>query len=119
MKTGSLYRGTPSPLLMLEDGKGYRPVVAIIDGVLDPGGVAVLVGPAKSYKSFFALQLAMSIAAGIPFLGMNITRPHRVLYVNLEIAEYRLEQRIRMLRAGMEEDCEVGTLRNLVTWSPD
>jgi hypothetical protein len=112
--------GSPiSAFDMLSGDYKYRPVEPIIEGVLDPGGTALIAAPAKSYKSFFALQLGLSIAAGVPFLGMEIDQPRRVLYVNLEIAEHRLQERLRKLRNGMGEACPRESLRNLVTWSPD
>ena len=44
----------------------------------------------------------MSVAAGIPWLGFK-TAKGRVLYVNFELMEAALAERIRMLRAGLLE----------------
>src|SRR3989442_1144520 len=47
----------------------------IIPGVLTLGEPAVLGGPAKCLKTSVALDLALSIAGGVPFLGrFNINR---------------------------------------------
>jgi len=52
-----------------------------------------IIGEPKTAKSFFALQLALCMASGTPFIGME-TKPAGVLYVNFEINEEKLQQRI-------------------------
>jgi hypothetical protein len=48
-----------------------------------------LFGKSKSRKSFFAIQLGLSVACGIKFLGFPAPeRPHRVAYFNLELLPY-------------------------------
>ena len=45
-----------------------------------------LFGKSKSYKTFFALQLALSVACGVKCLGFPTPeRPRRVAYLNFEI----------------------------------
>ena len=55
----------------------------LIDGVLMAGGLAVLYGPPKLGKSFVALDMACSIAAGLPWQGID-TRAGRVIYISAE-----------------------------------
>ena len=57
---------------------------ALIEGLLREGHKMLLAGPSKAYKSFALIQLAISIAEGIPWLGW-IVNAGRVLYVNLEL----------------------------------
>jgi hypothetical protein len=56
----------------------------VIDGAFEIGGRVLLVGSNKTRKSFAALQLAVSVAGGLDFVGMVTPRPRRVLLVNLE-----------------------------------
>lgn len=51
-----------------------------VDGIVPESALCLVAGPPGVGKSFLALGLSLSIAAGIPFLGRNV-RPGRVLYV--------------------------------------
>jgi len=62
--------------------------------LLRQGGRLGLIGAPKVAKSFFALQLAVCVAEGIPFLGME-TKRAPVLYVNFEISQEKLQERIQ------------------------
>lgn len=66
--------------------KDSRPKLApcLIDGVLRQGHKMLVVGPSKAGKSFALIELAISIAEGIPWLGFKCTKGS-VLYVNLEL----------------------------------
>jgi hypothetical protein len=52
----------------------------LVQDWLTAGEVAVLAGPSQSGKSFFAIEIAMAIARGIPFLGKHPTLKGLVLY---------------------------------------
>lgn len=55
-----------------------------------------LFGKSKSRKTFFALQLGLSVACGVKFLGFPAPeRPRRVAYFNLEIMPRFLQERMR------------------------
>lgn len=56
----------------------------LIEGVLRMGHKMLLSGSSKAGKSFLLMELAVSLAEGIPWLGFRVRRG-RVLYVNLEI----------------------------------
>lgn len=64
----------------------------LIDKTLDRNTVALLVGPAGSYKSFVALDWACSVATGTPWQGRHTKKGH-VVYIAGEGA-YGLNQRI-------------------------
>ena len=72
-----------------------------VDGLL-PIGLAMLLGPPKQGKSFFALNLAMTIAGGGKALGGNDVNPGDVLYLALEDQLRRIQDRCRKLLKGME-----------------
>jgi hypothetical protein len=55
----------------------------LIEGFLAAKGVGIIAGESSIGKSPLANQLALSIAAGVPFLGMK-TKQGRVLYFDLE-----------------------------------
>jgi hypothetical protein len=51
----------------------------LIDGFLDRQGVAMMPGASGSGKTFLVLEMAMCIATGQPFWGMDV-KPGLVLY---------------------------------------
>jgi hypothetical protein len=62
---------------------------------LDVGGKCLVFGPSKARKSFFALQLGLSLAGGAQFLDMHPVQPRRVLMVQPEIAAAHYQRRSR------------------------
>ena len=56
----------------------------LIPGVLRVGHKMLIAGPSKAGKSFLLINLCISIAEGIEWLGMQC-KQGRVLYVNLEL----------------------------------
>lgn len=56
----------------------------LIEGILRVGHKMLLAGPSKAGKSFLLIQLAVSVAEGVSWLGCKC-RQGRVLYVNLEV----------------------------------
>lgn len=69
----------------------------IIDGLMRSKGVYLLVSKPKVGKSLFALQLANSIANGIPFLGHEILKPSPVLYITTEMNDSQIMDRCNLL----------------------
>lgn len=67
-------------------------------------GLAVIGAPAKCAKTVFALNMAYSLAGGLEFLGRRVP-PMRVLYVDREVGEYAIRERLRSIhRASQEYD---------------
>ena len=56
----------------------------LIDGVLRQGHKMLIAGPSKAGKSFALIELCISLAEGIKWLGFGCAQG-RVLYVNLEL----------------------------------
>lgn len=56
----------------------------LISGVLRKGHKLLLAGPSKAGKSFMLMNLAICIAEGRPFLGLQCMQG-KVLYINMEI----------------------------------
>lgn len=64
----------------------------LVDGLIATG-VTFVCGDPKCGKSFFALQLALCVSSGQPFLDMDVTRCG-VLYLCLEDTLARVQQRL-------------------------
>jgi KaiC/GvpD/RAD55 family RecA-like ATPase len=79
----------------------------LIDGMIPPGTVSILVGDSGIGKTPLAYQLALSLAAGVPFLGLPVKRS-RVLLVDFENslrdAHWMLEQLRKHLRLATYPD---------------
>lgn len=67
----------------------------IIEGLIEAGDKIGIIAPAKRQKSFLALQLALCVSAGRPFLGWAVPKPRRVLIVQLEIKGGHYHRRTR------------------------
>ena len=80
-----------------EDLKPSTKKDIIIEGLMRSKGVHLLVSKPKVGKSLFALQLANSVANGIPFLGHNILMPSPVLYISTELSDSQLKDRCDLL----------------------
>lgn len=97
----------------------------IVDGLFETGENVAIVGSAKAGKSFLALQLAICIAAGVPFLAHAVPRPRRVLMANLEISARQYKRRTRAMveafdipRAPLQANLFVENLKNEdITWA--
>lgn len=68
-----------------------RPPEFIVAGMI-PCGMTFLSGAPKTRKSFLAVQLAISVASGTPFLGHQTTRCD-VAYLDLEGSKSRISYR--------------------------
>ena len=58
----------------------------VVDGLLHQGSKMVLGGGSKSFKTWGLCDLAISVASGVKWWGLN-THKGRVLYINFEIQE--------------------------------
>ena len=74
------------------------PTRYIVEGVL-PMGMGLLVAKPKIGKSWMTLDLCLSVAAGIPFLGFQ-THQHGTLYLALEDGPSRMKARILKVLDG-------------------
>jgi len=75
----------------------------VVPGVL-PEGATLLVGKPKTGKSFFALNLAVSVSSGGYALGNIKVNKGRVLYLVLEGSKKGLKKRLEALMAGATEN---------------
>jgi hypothetical protein len=68
----------------------------IIDNLIREREVGSIVGASKTNKTWFALALALSVALGLPFLGLG-THRRRVLYLDYELKPGTFRKRLSML----------------------
>lgn len=67
----------------------------------DIGDKIAIIGVSKSRKTFFLLQMLISIAAGVPFLIWNIPQARRILHLQFEIRAEHYHRRVRRMCKAM------------------
>lgn len=77
-------------------GQQLREPRELIQGVLHQGLKGVLAGPSKVGKTWLLLDLALSVASGIPWIHWPTTKS-KVLFVNLELPPYFISNRVQSL----------------------
>ena len=77
------------------------PPVPIIKDFIDKGNKIQLLGDSKLGKSWFNLNLALSIATGRNFLHWKIPHPRKVLLVQLEIGAVYYQDRLKLVSKAM------------------
>ena len=82
------------------DGPELSP--ELIEGVLRKGHKMMIAGPSKAGKSFSMIELAISIAFGVPWMGHFRCKQGKVLYVNLELDKASCENRFVGIWEAME-----------------
>lgn len=101
--TTSQYLDTPRPNLQW-----------LVHEQIPNPGIVLLEGPPKSGKSFLAIDLARSVAQGVPFLGW-VTQKSRTLYLQFDTSELIWRQRLeKMVSLGVDLSGE-----NFLTIHPD
>ena len=83
-------------------GKKLEAPPTIIRGMV-PAGLTILAGAPKKGKSWMSLAMAIAVATGQPFLGME-TQQGDVLYLDLESAQFRVQKRLEKLLVGPGPD---------------
>ncbi len=78
---------------LLEPDEQERPIMR---NLFDHGDRVAIVGQSKARKSFYALQLAVALATGTPFLGVETVK-QTVLVVNGEIRAGAYKRRLRRM----------------------
>lgn len=88
---------------------------AIVGGLVGPQQTMMLVGPPKSGKTLWALDLAISITEGRSFLGFDIPEPKKVLFLSAEGGPRLLQQRLGCMRGS---DLSAAALERIQFWWP-
>jgi hypothetical protein len=82
-----------------------------VEGLLPVGGKMVLGGGSKSYKTWQLIDLGLSVAHGVPWMGLP-TRKSKVLYIDLEFIPPFFKKRVR----GVAEAKGLGVTDNFHVW---
>jgi hypothetical protein len=94
--------------------ESLEPPAWLIEGVLPEQGLALMFGASETFKSFIALDLAMSIALGLDWHGRKV-RQGRTLYVASE-GFFGMKRRYRAWKqyAGVTGDVGIAFLRHSI-----
>jgi hypothetical protein len=96
-------RGKPSRFGALL--KNVKRPKFIVDSILTEGAVGFIAGEPKCYKSWNALDLALSVATGAPFLGrFRVINKGPVLYIQEEDPLPTLKTRTAKIWSGKQTD---------------
>lgn len=86
----------------------------IVGGLLHAGTKGVLASGSKVGKTWILLNLAASVASGIPFLRFD-TRQSKVLFINFEIRREFIAQRLKIIQH--QNKLTDADLSNLYIWN--
>ena len=86
----------------------------LIPGILRVGHKMLVAGPSKAGKSFLLINLAISIAEGIDWLGMNC-KQGKVCYVNLELDSASCYRRFQEIYA--KRCIEPKHIKDITIWN--
>jgi hypothetical protein len=81
----------------------------LIQGILHQGSKMSLGAGSKSFKTWMLMDLALSVACGVPWLGFNTTKA-KVLYCNFEIQQEFMQDRIKAIERAKEITSEPGSM---------
>lgn len=69
----------------------------VVENLIDRGDKMLIVGHSKTKKTFLVTQLALSIATGSQFLGLQIPKARKVLLIQYEVQPGHFIRRIRRM----------------------
>lgn len=111
-------RERPSPVNLFELVKDIKPPKWLVRDVLTQGAVGFIAGQPKSFKSWTALDLALSVASGQPFLGhFPVEEPGPSLYIQEEDSASLVKSRLGKVWPGKLGD-KVTFEDGHVVWVP-
>jgi hypothetical protein len=77
----------------------------IMGGILPAQGIQLISAYSKMGKSIFAMNEGLCIASGKGFLGQfRVSKPRRILYINEEISEKQMQDRVKIMMAAARVD---------------
>ena len=88
------------------------PTVEIVEGIIAEQSKLLIGSGSKSFKTWLTMDMALSIAHGVPFLGRATTR-RPVLYVNLELKPATFKRRLQEIAKAKNITVEREWLRHL------
>lgn len=89
----------------------------LLVGGLSTVDIWQLYGPTGAGKTLLAMSLAMAVASGADFIGWQCNTPRRVLYLDGELPDSEVSQRLDYLLQGFSRPQQTLIRRNLVVVS--
>ncbi|MDB6032172.1 MAG: hypothetical protein JWM16_2510 [Verrucomicrobiales bacterium] len=80
----------------------------LIDGILHQGSKMIIGSGSKSFKTWTLLDLAMSVASGVPWLGLSTTAG-KVLFLNFELKPASVRSRMEAIKKARDIHWDKGT----------
>jgi hypothetical protein len=90
-----------APLVHISEIADTAPPADLVRHLITAGKTSVLYGPGGYGKGWIAVGLAVSVALGYPFAGLE-ARQGTVVYLDWEDDEYTFRQRVRAICAGID-----------------
>lgn len=81
--------------------RAVRPVAHLIEGLVPAAGLGLITGEDKVGKSTLGALLVLSYMHGVPFLGRDVPRRGRVIFVSEEDDADELRDRMRALHQSL------------------
>ena len=108
----------PEPQRLASLLVNIRPPRWLVDSILTQGSVGFIGGQPKSFKSWFGLDLAISVATGTNFLNyFRVVRKGPVLYIQEEDGAITIKDRSAKIWRGKSADT-IEMNRGEVFWLP-
>ena len=79
----------------------------VIDEILTKNGFIEITGQPKGGKSFFSMNLAISLALGEDFIRFKIPKKMKVVYVNTEMTGKTARKRFRKILKQKNKNCNM------------
>ena len=96
------------PLKMSElMNKEFPPLEWLVEGLIPIGDITIISGYPGCYKTWIMLDIAISSARGIDFLGKFKTKKEKILIIDEESYERGLQKRLRSLTDKKDLDIEI------------
>lgn len=73
----------------------------LIRPFMKPGEKGYLVAGYKVGKTFLLLQQILGLSQGVPFLGFEVPKPRKVLYIRFELSKFEVQRRLRLMLPKM------------------
>lgn len=109
----------PRPSRLASFLQNVRKPEWLIKGIATQGSVGFVAGAPKSFKSWFALDMALSVATGARFLDhFDIVQPGPVLYIQEEDSAVTVKARTRKIWKGKAIDKMRLHTDGSVDWEP-
>ena len=81
-----------------------QPPENVCEEILLKGGTGCIAGTSNVGKSILALQFAIAVAMGVPFMNFNVPRPRRVYFAQFEMMNSMVRDRlIRIMNAMIDK----------------